>query len=308
MENLPRQLFHLASAAVLLCEGVVQASVGDDGKCRILSFRGGGVHGSYEVGVLNALVDHMPPEELHYDYVGGVSIGAVNASIFSLYGKGQEKEAARFMYDLWNGRETSEFFHFRSWWPIKGFSESSLADNAPFREILDGIFGNRDFKRKLSIMSSDLNTGQTIIFDETMSLADRLDGILSSTTVPLAFPTVHMDDMVLVDGSLFATISIGDPIERCREEVDDKDIIVDVITCYQETHEIDPWFYEDLMWENAHSFYRRRKKINNYYYYKEDLVRMTRGFHDVNFRLIAIPSEPLVAGGMIPISATKEDI
>jgi len=35
---------------------------------------------------------------------------------------------------------------------------------------------------------------------------------------------------------------------------------------------------------------------------------MTRGFHDVNFRLLVIPSEPLAAGGMIPISATKEDI
>ena len=37
-------------------------------------------------------------------------------------------------------------------------------------------------------------------------------------------------------------------------------------------------------------------------------MRMTRGFHDVNFRLLVIPSEPLAAGGMIPISATKEDI
>lgn len=35
---------------------------------------------------------------------------------------------------------------------------------------------------------------------------------------------------------------------------------------------------------------------------------MYRGFHDVNFRLLVIPSEPLAAGGMIPISATKEDI
>ena len=35
---------------------------------------------------------------------------------------------------------------------------------------------------------------------------------------------------------------------------------------------------------------------------------MTRGFHKVNFRFVVIPSEPLVAGGMVPISATKEDI
>jgi len=82
-----------------------------------------------------------------------------------------------------------------------------------------------------------------------MSLDERLDGIISSTTVPLAFPTVHLDGTVLVDGSLFATISIGDPIERCREEVEnDSDIIVDVITCYQDLHRIEPWEYEDLNW------------------------------------------------------------
>lgn len=267
------------------------------------------MHGSYEIGVLNALVDNLPPEELRYDYVGGVSIGAVNASIFSLYDKGNEKEAARFLHELWSGRSTSEFFHFRDWWPIKAFSESSVADNGPFRDILDGIFGTKHFKRKLSIMSSDLNTGQTIIFDETMSHDERIDSIISSTTVPLAFPTVHKDDMVLVDGSLFATISIGDPIERCREEVEnDSDIIVDVITCYQDLHDIKLWTYEDLKWMNAYSLYERRKEIYNYYYYKEDLVRMTRGFHEIDFRFIVVPSEPLAAGGMVPINATKEDI
>ncbi len=39
-------------------------SLSEDGKCRILALRGGGVHGSYEVGVLNSLVDILPIEEL----------------------------------------------------------------------------------------------------------------------------------------------------------------------------------------------------------------------------------------------------
>ena len=51
-----------------------------DGKCRILSLRGGGIHGAFEVGVLKALVDNMPPEEVRYDYIAGVSIGAYNAA------------------------------------------------------------------------------------------------------------------------------------------------------------------------------------------------------------------------------------
>jgi len=66
----------------------------EDKTCKILSFRGGGVHGSYEAGVLKALADHMPLKELHYDYVSGVSIGAVNAAVFATFGKGEELEAA----------------------------------------------------------------------------------------------------------------------------------------------------------------------------------------------------------------------
>ena len=146
------------------------------------------------------------------------------------------------MLKMWDGHEPSEFFDLRDWWGIAGFTESSLADNAKFRKILDGYLGQKHFKRKMSIISCDLNSGQTIIFDESMSFEERLDCILSSTTVPLVFPTIKLDDTVLVDGSLFSTISIGDPIERCRQEVaSDVDIIVDVITCYAEHLEIDPW-------------------------------------------------------------------
>ena len=82
------------SAATFGTGAAAKPVLDDDGKCRILSFRGGGVHGSYEVGVLNALVDLMPEEELRYDYVTGVSIGAVNASIFATFEKGDEKSAA----------------------------------------------------------------------------------------------------------------------------------------------------------------------------------------------------------------------
>lgn len=105
----------------------------------------------------------------------------------------------------------------------------------PLWNIIKDTLAHKEFQRKLSIVSSDLTSGQTIFFDETMPLTrERVDGILSSTAVPFAFPPVHLQGMTLVDGSLFSTVSIGDPIERCREEVDDdKDIIVDVFLCYE---------------------------------------------------------------------------
>ena len=71
-----------------------------------------------------------------------------------------------------------------------------------------------------------------------------------------------MGDLTLIDGGLFSTISIGDPIERCRDEVSsDADIIVDVIMCYGDLHTIEEWKLSDTRWRNALDFYRRRKEI-----------------------------------------------
>ena len=38
-----------------------------DGKCRVLALRSGGTHGAFEVGVLNAFVDHLTKLDVHYD-------------------------------------------------------------------------------------------------------------------------------------------------------------------------------------------------------------------------------------------------
>ena len=61
--------------------------------------KGGGIHGAYESGVLKSIVEQMPAEDIKYDYISGVSIGAINASYLALFPPGQEKEAAE---GLWS--------------------------------------------------------------------------------------------------------------------------------------------------------------------------------------------------------------
>lgn len=103
-----------AAAGVLLATDHTAKvnALGPDGKCRILSLRGGGVHGAWEVGVLQALIDNMPAEEMMYDYVGGVSIGAINASIIASFAPGQEREAIDTMSKVYEGRATAELIDF----------------------------------------------------------------------------------------------------------------------------------------------------------------------------------------------------
>ena len=87
----------------------------------------------------------MPPEEIAYDYVGGVSVGAINASVIASFAPGEEKKAVEKMASFYKGRATSELFDFHKPKLIAPFRESSLADNAKLKHILEEALGDRPF-------------------------------------------------------------------------------------------------------------------------------------------------------------------
>ena len=63
--------------------------------------RGGGIHGAFEVGVLKAFTDKLSKIDYHYDYMSGVSVGALNTGILSVFEYGKEKEAVAFLERLY---------------------------------------------------------------------------------------------------------------------------------------------------------------------------------------------------------------
>ena len=107
--------------------------------------RGGGVHGAFEVGVLKAMIDNMPAHEMMYDYVGGVSVGALNAAVLASYAPGEEREAVEMMQSLYEGHATAELFDFHTPRLLAPFKESSLADNAKLKDQLRDALGDRPF-------------------------------------------------------------------------------------------------------------------------------------------------------------------
>ena len=148
-----------------------------------------------------------------------------------------------------------------------------------------------------------------VIFDESMPIEERARSVISSTSIPFAFEPVIIDDMELVDGSMYSNLSIGDPIERCREEVDnDSDIIIDVVLCYSKPIVLHDWDTDKTRWKTALDYYNRRKEIQNYHRHQSDVLRMMRGFPDVHFRLMIEPESELTSKGAVPIFATKEDM
>ena len=99
------------------------------------------MHGSFEVGALKALVNNLDPIDVHYDFVSGVSVGAIIASAFSVYEFGQEKEAVDVIEKMF--RKNEPFFEF---WPgvvLEPFWKSSIIDPSNLFNILDDILKDK---------------------------------------------------------------------------------------------------------------------------------------------------------------------
>ena len=86
---------------VLGCLSVsVQAG---DTKCHALALSGGANHGAWETGVMWGLLHYGDPAEFTWDVVTGVSAGAINTSIISVFAPGDEVAMTEYMTDSWAG-------------------------------------------------------------------------------------------------------------------------------------------------------------------------------------------------------------
>lgn len=239
----------------------------------------------------------------------GVSIGALNSAVLALYEKGHEEAAITELYNMWTTYHAQDFWSF---WPyfhvMGGLMYDAFLDSSPLRNILEGIFKGRPFKRKFSWQAVDLNTGSVVIFDETVPDELKHLAVLASASLPGFFSPVQIGDMVLVDGGTYENLDLAEAIVKCRKlGAEDKDIIVDVILCTPGPIEVKKWTYEEARWKTSWDMNNRKKELKEYYYYKEDVERVMRGFPHIQFRYIMAPSVP-IPESYIPIFQTKEEI
>ncbi len=70
-------------------------------KCRALAFAGSGDKGPYQIGAFQGLLESLGPDEVKYDIVTGISVGAINALLFSQYAVGDEAKFLNETLGLW---------------------------------------------------------------------------------------------------------------------------------------------------------------------------------------------------------------
>lgn len=238
----------LLLASLFACSSLLPCgsfALSPDGKCRIICFKGGGIHGAYEAGALKAITEMSEPADIHWDVVSGVSIGGMVGSILASHEFGKEDAAAEKIVKMFSTITPDKLFDF---WPtiiLETFKESSFTDSSKLKNFLLDNPWVYDWKRQFVLPAVDINSGRVMFFDETTPFDLRPMGLLGSASVPVVFPPVDTqvrgETYTMIDGGTFANIQIGEAVDRCREQVfSDADIILDVLLCGYKTF-IDPW-------------------------------------------------------------------
>lgn len=231
-----------------------------DDKCRVLAMRGGGSKGAYEVGSLRAMAHMLDPIDIAYDVIEGVSIGSINAAFYATFERGDEKAAIDRMEKLWLSLPVKDFW---DWWPMLGPLEAlwrpAVLDNTKMKDKLHELLDGVPMHRNLTVQGVDLNTGKTIIFDESAPAEDLVKAVISSASIPVAFIPEKIGSLNLVDGGVFTNMKFNDAIQQCNEKgfPDDK-IIVDLLMCSDTYEKIEEWDLRDAKYKNAFDLYHRK--------------------------------------------------
>jgi len=159
-------------------------------------------------------------------------------------------------------------------------------------------------KRKVSVGSVDLNSGDFVRFDENTPFVDFIfKAARSSASVPLLFPPVEYQGMSLVDGGILINLDIAGAVQKCLEIVDSQqDIVLDIVMTNPIT---------TISYENTSSFHAihngwRAYQVSKNFKQNEDLLRGITSFPNVNFRYIVAPQKSL-SWGPVPLSFKNSD-
>jgi NTE family protein len=202
----------------------------------VLLLQGGGALGSYQAGVYQALAE----ADLHPDWVGGISIGAINAALIA--GNPPDKRVER-LREFWEAVSTSPLgVPYFSWiaisddltrallnqtralnillfgapsfftprfpspmpWEVNRAEAVSYYDVSPLKATLERLV---DFDRvnaggmRLSIGAVNVRTGNFTYFDTTTHRIAPAH-IIASGSLPPGFPATEIDGEYYWDGGL----------------------------------------------------------------------------------------------------------
>jgi NTE family protein len=209
----------------------------DDRDALVLS--GGGARGAYQVGVLKAMAEWLPPDApCPFDVLVGTSAGALNAAALGA-SAGNFRDGVRALVDVWENfrveqvvrADAIEMLRSSLHWILSVISGGwllapprSLLDTTPLRHLLAQVVPldrlHQQFEqgtlRALAVATTSYTTGQAVaFFDGEPSIqswnrvrrAGRrrridLDVLMASSAIPFLFPSHCVDGDHYGDGAM----------------------------------------------------------------------------------------------------------
>lgn len=197
--------------------------------CRVLALSGGGSYGAFQAGVLKRLLAEEP--SMDYEFISGVSAGAMNAGFLSLFGAGNWSNAVKELEQNWLSiKENRDVYTTHVLFNV--LTSKSLFNTSPMRKTLTKLINGRRIKRPVTIGMTNIGTGlQEQIDDVQLKGAPTevlVSAVMASAAIPILFPPVEFRGALFYDGGLAADEIVVQAINRCPEG---SDTIVDIILC-----------------------------------------------------------------------------
>lgn len=203
-----------------------------------LVLSGGGARGAYQVGVLKALFDVISKHNLNnsIDILTGVSAGAINASFLAAYAEDMKLGAYQ-LAKLWSSLQSDHVFYTDALSlgkiGLKWMGELSLGgltgttpgrallDTAPLKDLLHNHINFKKIEsnlqshiKALAVTAMDYRTSSAITFvqghdqipawNKVNKRSERTEisseHIMASSSIPLLFPPIKVDDRYFGDG------------------------------------------------------------------------------------------------------------
>ena len=186
---------------------------------RALVLSAGGAKGAYQVGVLKKW---LYEDELDYDILCGVSVGAINVLKLGLIEYGKPKEAYNLLYNDWKNISKKDIY--RDWHPLGKLSalwKQSIYDCEPLYTLI-----KKDFDiKKIRNSKKQIRIGAVCLNDGTKYFATEKDDNLSdwccaSASVPILMKPMLIKNKLWIDGGIKVLTPISQAVQMGATEID----------------------------------------------------------------------------------------
>lgn len=228
-------------------------------------------------------------------------MGILNGLMIAAHKKGEEKNAAFKLTELWRNIVSSDIF---VQWPFPGplrglFNKASFFDNSPELQLVSRLYNENGgtLHRSISIGMADAQTGKFLTVNQDVGSKRIPFYVVASSSVPGIFNYVVEGNRIYIDGFTVDNLNLRGGIKECQKIVsDDSKITVDLIlTNPMELPKYNKSEYSTL---EAYSRAKDISSLKKKWFYLLDVMR---AFPEVNFRYIVKPQKELPNFPFVPL-------